>query len=225
MKKFSNSIQERLTARHLKCFQASGNLESKRILDIGPSFGWFERMALAAGCDQVIGLEPKSENFYAAQMEVPSAKFIEGSALNIPLEDDSFDIVVMFDVIEHLPKGSELLALNEIHRVLRKGGRMVLSTPFKHPLSCAFDPAWYFGHRHYSIEALASLANKSNFTVENIEVRGGYYEMFSSLMMYFFKWVFNTEIPFKDWFEGKKREEYLGSRRGIETLYLYGIKA
>jgi SAM-dependent methyltransferase len=225
MKKFSNSIQERLTARHLKCFQASGNLVSKRILDIGPSFGWFERMALGSGCAQVIGLEPKSENFYAAQIEVPEAQFIEGSALNIPFENDTFDVVVMFDVIEHLPKGSESLALSEIYRVLRRGGRMILSTPFKHPLSCAFDPAWYFGHRHYSVKVLKSLAIRSSFTIENVEVRGGYYEMVSALMMYFFKWMFNAEIPFKSWFESKKEEEYLGSKKGIETLYLSGIKS
>lgn len=224
MKKFSNSISERLTARHLKCFEISGDLRGTLILDIGPSFGWFERMALESGCAEVIGMEPKSENFYAAQIEVPGAQFIEGSALDIPFEDEFFDVVVMFDVIEHLPKGTESLALSEIYRVLRKGGKMVLSTPFKHPLSCAFDPAWYFGHRHYSVEALQGLARNSGFIVGGVEVRGGYYEMASALLMYFFKWIFNTEIPFKSWFEGKKKKEYLGAKKGIETLYIYGTK-
>ena len=224
MKKFSNSISERLTARHLKCFEICGNLHDMSILDIGPSFGWFELMALNSGCSQVIGMEPKSDNFYAAQIEVPQAQFIEGSALDIPFQDEYFDIVVMFDVIEHLPRGSESLALNEIYRVLKKGGRIALSTPYKHPLSCVFDPAWYFGHRHYSSKGLHDLTKNVGFTIGGMEVRGGHYEMISSLLMYFFKWLFKSEIPFKSWFEEKKRGEYLGQKDGFETLYLYGTK-
>lgn len=225
MKKFSNSISERLTARHLKCFDLCGDLRGMSILDIGPSFGWFERMALSSGCAEVIGLEPESKNFYLAQIEVPDAKFIEGSVLDIPFEDGVFDLVVMFDVIEHLPKGSETVALNEIYRVLRTGGRIVLSTPFRHPLSCAFDPAWYFGHRHYSAKVLRDLALKSKINVEGLEIKGGLFEMISALLMYIFKWIFNSEIPFKDWFERKKKKEYFDLEAGFQTLYLYGAKS
>lgn len=45
-----------------------------------------------------------------------------------PFADDSFDVVLFCEVIEHLSE-NPVFALSEIHRVLRPGGRLVLSTP------------------------------------------------------------------------------------------------
>jgi SAM-dependent methyltransferase len=45
-----------------------------------------------------------------------------------PLDDDSFDAVVMTEVFEHL-RDYPLTSLQEIHRILRPGGRLYLTTP------------------------------------------------------------------------------------------------
>jgi SAM-dependent methyltransferase len=45
-----------------------------------------------------------------------------------PYPDDSFDVVLFCEVIEHLAE-NPVFTLSEIHRVLRPGGRVVLSTP------------------------------------------------------------------------------------------------
>ena len=141
MEIFKESINQRLTARHLKCFQFAGEVKNKKILDIGCSFGWFEQMALKADCKEVVGIEPEEKLFYEAQKEVPKAIFKKGSALKIPAKDKSFDLAVMFDVIEHIPKGTEKIALKEIKRVLKHGGNLVLSTPLNFWLSNLMDPA------------------------------------------------------------------------------------
>lgn len=225
MKKFDDSIGQRLTARHLKCFQFSGVVAGKDILDIGSSFGWFEKMALENGCASVTGIEPKKEDFYRAEKEVPGARFTVGSALAIPFPDQSFDMVVMFDVIEHIPKNTEPIAIKEIRRVLRPGGTFIVSTPFHYWLSNIMDPAWWLiGHRHYRVKHLARMLQSGGLTVERIEKRGRIFELVSALLMYFFKWVFRTEIPFKDWFEKKREEEYLTDKDGFETLYIRSRK-
>ena len=47
---------------------------------------------------------------------------------SIPLDDHSVDIIVFTEVIEHLRVGL-LPALRELHRILRPGGKLILSTP------------------------------------------------------------------------------------------------
>lgn len=224
MKKFSDSINQRLTARHKKCFQYCGNLKGKDILDIGPSFGWFEKMALEAKCKSVAGIEPRRQDFCLAEKEVPGAVFKEGSALNIPFVGNSFDLVVMFDVIEHIPKNTERQAIQEIKRVLRPGGKVVISTPFFYWLANMMDPAWYFGHRHYEEKELSEIVESGGFKIESMEKRGGIFELISAILMYFFKWVFRTEIPYKNWFEEKRVSEYLTDKEGFETLYIKAVK-
>lgn len=224
MKRFSNNITNRLTARHKKCFQFCGEVKNKDILDIGCSFGWFEKMVLQAKCKSIIGIEPSKELFYSARIEVPKARYLEGSALNLPLPDSSFNMVVMFDVIEHLPKQSETRALQEIYRVLMPKGEIVISTPYSYWLSKLMDPAWYFGHRHYKEIQLVKLLSKVGFEVSTIEKKGGVYELTSAILMYVFKWLFRREIPYKDWFEIKKEKEYLTDYKGYETIYIKAIK-
>jgi len=224
VEKFQESIQQRLTARHLKCFQFAGDIKGKKILDIGSSFGWFEQMALKAGCKRVVGIEPEEKLFYEAQKEVPKAIFKKGSALKITAKNKSFDLVVMFDVIEHLPKGTEITALKEIKRVLKTGGALNLSTPLSFWLTNLMDPAWYFGHRHYREEQLKKILGKLGFKIEKIEKKGGFFEMISIVLLYTFKWIFRREVPFKNSLEKKRKEEYLSSKDGFMTIFVKAIK-
>lgn len=225
MQKFKEDIGQRLTARHYKCFQFCGDVADKDILDIGSSFGWFEKMALEAKCKSVEGIEPKKEDFYLAEKEVPNAQFRVGSALNIPFPDNSFDLAVMFDVIEHIPKNTESQAIKEIKRVLRPGGQVVISTPFSYWISNIMDPAWWLiGHRHYKEKELAKMLEDGGFKVDSMQKRGRIFELISAILLYIFKWIFRREVPFKDWLEKKRMNEYLTDKEGFETLYISAIK-
>ncbi|MFH1601777.1 MAG: class I SAM-dependent methyltransferase [Candidatus Shapirobacteria bacterium] len=220
MRRFSNSIKSRLTARHKYGFKLCGSLKSKTVLDIGSSYGWFEKFALGSGAKKAVGIEPEEKYFYQAQREVSQALFKKGSALKIPEKNRSFDLVVMFDVLEHLPPGKEGVALREIKRVLRSGGALVISTPLDFWLTKLTDPAWYFGHRHYREEQLRKMLMKTGFKVKKVEKRGGFFEMVSALLLYFFKWIFNKEIPYKDFWDQKKDQEYFGKENGFMTIFI-----
>lgn len=50
-----------------------------------------------------------------------------GNAEKLPFKNESFDTVTMLEVIEHLKNPER--ALKEIHRVLKKGGQVIISTP------------------------------------------------------------------------------------------------
>jgi ubiquinone/menaquinone biosynthesis C-methylase UbiE len=96
-----------------------------RLLDVGCPSGWLAPLVLGKVSEYVC-LErvlPAPPN---ASLQI---SFVSGSALKPPFKDQNFDAVCLFDVIEHLPKGSELTTLREAHRVLRPGGGLYVSTP------------------------------------------------------------------------------------------------
>jgi SAM-dependent methyltransferase len=70
-----------------------------------------------------------------------------------PLADDSFDQVLMQDVLEHVRE--PIRVIDELHRVCRPGGRIQLRTPHFSSMLAYSDPT----HTHYfSAEAIRTLA-------------------------------------------------------------------
>ncbi|MFZ5448830.1 MAG: class I SAM-dependent methyltransferase [Thermodesulfobacteriota bacterium] len=57
--------------------------------------------------------------------------FVVGSAENLPFQDESFDFVMSFTVLEHIIHPE--MALSEMVRVLRKGGRLVVGAAWRVP--------------------------------------------------------------------------------------------
>lgn len=222
MKKFEEKASNKLDHRPLKC-ACFTNPKDKVILDIGSSFGWYEKYAIKNGCKKIYGIEPEDRNLKKAQKAVPEAELVKGSAEKIPFKDSMFDLAVMFDVIEHLPKNTESKALKEIYRVLKHGGEFVLSTPNQNFLSNLLDPSWYFGHRHYSKNQLQNLFKKNGLKITEVQYGGGFFEEIGVLIFYIFKWVFRRQMPRVKWFE-KLRENEFKDRKGSMTIFVKAIK-
>lgn len=60
--------------------------------------------------------------------------FKKSETTKIPFKSSFFDIVVMLEVLEHIPISKNQIALKEIHRVLKKGGVLVVSVPLNEGL-------------------------------------------------------------------------------------------
>lgn len=101
----------------------------KVVLDIGGGTGRFAGELRKKGFDvTVVDIDKQLLEYGASQHK--HIKFVHGNALHLPFKDNSFDEVVMEQIIEHIPKQQQVI--REAHRVLRKGGRLILSTPNKH---------------------------------------------------------------------------------------------
>ncbi|MCM8783436.1 MAG: class I SAM-dependent methyltransferase [Candidatus Omnitrophica bacterium] len=226
MKKYSDSIEERLTGRHKKCMEFCGDIKDKKILNIGCYNGWFEKFAIENGCLEIIGIDTNEDNLVNVKTQVKDkrAKFFKASILDLSqFGTNYFDLVTMFDVLEHLPKNKETIALSEIKRVLKSDGKLVISTPNNSLFSKILDPAWYLGHRHYSKDSIVKIFSEAGLKLKKIDYGGGFHELFSMILLYFFKWGFKREIPFKSWFERKREEEYLNNN-GFVTLFVRANK-
>ncbi len=220
--KFSYSIKDRLTPRHDFIKKFCGSLAGKRILDIGCSFGWLEKFALEKGALEAVGIEPEERSFFNARREVPRAKFKIGRAEKLPFKDGAFNKVIMLEVLEHLPRGQEKRAFAEVNRVLAPSGTFILSTPNFTPLNVLLDPAWFFGHRHYSLSWLEKELAKTGFKIEKATLYGGFWEVFRMIPHYIFKWFFWWEDPFRGFFEEKMKLEQ--KKEGTAIIYIRAIK-
>jgi SAM-dependent methyltransferase len=196
------------------------------ILDIGCGFGWFELLALDRGARSVTGVEPTAGDLTTVREYFDDERltFTVASALELPLEDESFDTVVCWEVLEHLPKEGEPRAFGEISRVLRPGGTLYLSTPHAALLPKLTDPAWWLiGHRHYSRERLARFAQEAGLEVERLEAKGRSWEIVQTLDLYVAKWIFRRRPFFEAAIARKVDTEW--ERPGFSNLFLRARKA
>src|ERR1700680_1503589 len=99
-----------------------------RILEIAPGPGYLCIALAKLGPFKITGLDI-SQSFVRmaslyAKREGVVARFIHGSASDIPLEDGLFDLIVCRAAFKNFSE--PLKALNEMHRVLKPGGRAII---------------------------------------------------------------------------------------------------
>ena len=111
-----------------------------KILDLGCGNGISSRMLNQAGYD-VVGTDISKLFLEEAQdWENAKLRYQVCDVLELPFENDSFDVICSNELIEHLPDAET--ALKEMIRVVRKDGRIVLSGPnLSSPLTSLFD--WF----------------------------------------------------------------------------------
>lgn len=191
-------------------FVKDEDVKNKKILDIGCGFGWFELDVLKRGVKQVAGIEISEEDLRAPRLiEDKKAIFKVAGALKLPFEDDYFDTVVAWEVIEHIPKETESKMFKEVSRVLKRNGAFYLSTPYDSLISKYLDPAWWLiGHRHYSKKKLIELGEKQKFKIAEIYVKGGIWNLVNVLDMYISKWIFRRKQFFEKEISKKEAKEF-----------------
>lgn len=102
-------------------------LRSGRILDIG--CGKIPFFLLSTRFKERYGIDYAIENATAPRYEGITLKNMDLSLRKIPFEDDHFDAVTMLAVFEHIEPRLLVQTISEVRRVLKPGGRFILTTP------------------------------------------------------------------------------------------------
>jgi SAM-dependent methyltransferase len=132
------------------------------ILDAGCGTGGFlSAMAKEGFRGRAVGLDVASEALARARRDHGLALLTRGSASDLPIAPGSLDLVILHDVLQHLPAGDDGRALAEAHRALKPGGILLLRTNVGSPIGGS-DAL----HRRYSASGLAGLVRSAGFRVE-----------------------------------------------------------
>lgn len=111
--------------RYALAYELAAGLD---VLDIACGEGYGSN--LLAGCARsVVGVDVAADAVAhaAEKYRRHNLRYSHGSATAVPLPDAAVDLVVSFETIEHLREHDEMLA--ELRRVLRPGGRVIISSP------------------------------------------------------------------------------------------------
>ena len=117
------------------------------VLDVGGGTG-LSRPLLPMGWKFFcLDLDPqKLEGFHA---KFPEDEAVQASACEIPLPDESFDLCIMVAVSHHLTHEEFRLALSEIKRLLRPGGKFMLMDAVWNPLNLRSRVLWSLDRGSY----------------------------------------------------------------------------
>lgn len=157
--------------RSILAYHYAAGLVSGDVLEIGTGMGYgIDVIAPSATSYTTIDKScaydaSLPDNTRFQQMEVPPIGFA----------DESFDYVISFQVIEHIKRDKDFV--KEVSRVLRKGGKFIVSTP-NAPMSLTRNP-WHI--REYTEQQLRDLLSADFSNIEAYGVNGNdkimqYYE-------------------------------------------------
>jgi SAM-dependent methyltransferase len=132
-----------------------------RILDAGCGSG--RNMVDLAHHGIVTGVELSSTSVQLAR-ERNSGEVLEGSVMDMPLDDHSFDLTVSLDVIEHLE--DYVGALQELRRVTKPGGALLVTVPAYQWLWSGHDEVNHH-HRRYNRRTLLAAAREGGWQLES----------------------------------------------------------
>lgn len=98
------------------------------ILDIGSGNGRVYQLCDKNQDINYIGIDQSEELVEIAQARVPNGKFIVADMRSLPLDDETFNIALLIASFHHLPTLEDRKkALSEVYRVLRPGGRLLMT--------------------------------------------------------------------------------------------------
>lgn len=132
----------------------SDYIKDKIVLDIASGEGYGSNI-MSKKAKFVYGVDIDNTTVQEAKLKYKkdNLEFLIGSASDIPIEDNSIDVVVSFETIEHHDKHDEMM--NEIKRVLKPNGLLIISTP---------DKLYYSDKRNFNNQFHIKELYKQEFT-------------------------------------------------------------
>lgn len=118
--------------------------ESRCALDLACGSGFFTKLLAEQGWE-VTAIDVEKENVAAARRFTDRAMVGEAPSVLRELRDNSFDLILTLELIEHMADADAKLTLKELNRLTKRDGRLIASTPNR--LSLEGLGGYYWGER------------------------------------------------------------------------------
>ena len=169
-------------------------LRARRVVDIGCGNGALCRELASRGYE-VVGCEPSADGVRFAQSAAPELVFHQLGVDDEPIAvgNESFDVAIATEVIEHLVRPRNLLRFAK--QVLWPGGHFIISTPYHGYLKnlvlaltnkwdAHLNPFWDGGHiKVWSRKTLSQLLSEEGFRAVRFTGAGRVPFMWKSMIM------------------------------------------
>lgn len=196
-----------------------GKRPAGRLLDLGCGTGAFLRTMAEAGWE-CWGVEPSS----SAAASFAGCRVFSGELKNAGFEDNFFDAVTLWQVLEHLPDPRACLL--DIRRILKDDGVIVISVPNIESFQAFLGGESWFAlelprHRwQFSARTLTGLLEKNGFEVKKIRHFSLEYAPFSWWQTFFNKLGCEPNFAFKLLKRGELERNYSVIRRIYSAVIL-----
>lgn len=154
-------------------------VKNKKVLDLGCGEGYGSYI-LKEYAKEVTGVDISEEAIKEAT-KTHKAKNLKYQTINniekesLPFKDNSFDIVISFQVVEHIKNTDKYF--KEINRVLKYGGTLILITPNKKVRLFSFQNPWNHHHaKEYNYREIEEEVSKyySAYNIKGYSLKGKY---------------------------------------------------
>lgn len=146
---------------HLKAYEEAAKMaKDKTVLDCGCNIGYGTKV-IGTHCKEVIGVDVSPKAIEEARRRYGSngIEFRLVDGIRLPFKDNRFDLVVSFQVIEHIDDYDSYLT--EIKRVLADTGKVLFTTPnARIRLDPGMKPLYPFHVREFSAGELQKLLQR-----------------------------------------------------------------
>ncbi|ESS71603.1 putative generic methyltransferase [Methyloglobulus morosus KoM1] len=133
------------------------------IMEIGCSSGFLIRDLVKIFPEAVVlGADVVKEPLYQLAKSLPSVPLIRFDLLKCPLPDQSIDVLIMLNVLEHIENDG--MALNKVFKLLKPGGVLIIEVPSGPSLYDAYDEELHHFRRYSAVELRQKLI-KSGFHI------------------------------------------------------------
>lgn len=149
-----------------------------RVLDYGCGYGYVLGQAMSRKREwQYTGIDFSVKFISKLNRKYPQARFIAGDLSAV--EDNSFDAVLLLEILEHIPSNITLPFLADVRKKLTSTGRLIISVPLYEDIATNTCPCWSCGElgnpnghvRSYTPTLIQAELQLAGFTImESIDI-------------------------------------------------------
>jgi len=147
-----------------------GTIDGGEILDIASGAGQFIDVLVGSlgSWEHITGLDLSEEIMQEASQKFVGDQFsfVTGSAMDLPFEPGSFDMVCMSKGLHHVPDPAA--ALNEMLRVVKQDGYLVVSEMYSDGLNAAQESQKSYHHLRVEVDKLMGIDHNVTFRKEDL---------------------------------------------------------
>lgn len=143
------------------------DLKDKTVLDAGCGLGGKTVLYAEMGCKAIFGIDMDENHInyakdFSDENDISNSDFMVGNLSTLPFESDTFDIIFLNDVVEHIRKPLLIKTLSECKRVVKTNGQICLEfPPWTSPFAAHLNIIVPWSHLYLSEDTLIQLARRN----------------------------------------------------------------